>query len=169
MRRTCVLDTSLLLALSTTGQLHIFLSNSRYEWVITPLVRGELIRRESRDVVDRAISGGDVKLAEIDTTSERELRIWSKWSSLVDPGEAEAIALAQTRGWLVGLEDRQAQRALDRDVGRGHWINGVNVLLNAIEDGVLSAPDAELLFQKLDSYPGYVKRGATTLSAVRVR
>ena len=49
MRRTCVLDASLVLTLSATVQLDVFLSQSRYDWVITPLVRGELIRRESRE------------------------------------------------------------------------------------------------------------------------
>ncbi len=167
MRRTCVLDTSLILALSATGRLDLFLSNSRYNLVITPLVRGELVRRESRDPVDLAISIGHVTAAELDTASEREMILWSRWSRIVDAGEAEAIALAQGRGWLVALEDRQAQRAMDRDAGRGRWISCVNLLLDAVDDGVQSAEEAETLFQMLDSYPGYVKRGVTTLAVLR--
>lgn len=169
MRRTCVLDTSLILTLSATARVDFFLSTSRYDLVITPLVRGELVRRESREPVDLAISAGYVRAAELDTASEREMVLWSRWSRIVDAGEAEAIALAQARGWLVGLEDRPAQRALDRDVGAGQWINCVNLLLNAVDDGVLPIAEAEILFVKLDSYPGYAKRGAATLAALRTR
>lgn len=139
------------------------LDSSRYEWHITPLVRGEIIRRDTRNVIDGAMTSGRLKVAEIDTTDSAQLDVWAEWEQVVDIGEAEAIALARTRGWLVGLEDRQAQRALDRRIGTGRWINATNLLLDAVTDAVMSLPEANAVFITLDSYPGYKRRDVEKL------
>lgn len=167
MARPCAIDTSLILTLSSASHLGFFLSKSRYNWCITPLVRGELTRRETREPVDSAITQGKLRVTALDMNSEREVELWTRWSLLVDLGEAETIALAIARGWLVALEDRQAQRALDREEGDGHWINCATLLLDATEDQVLSLADADRIFQSLDSYPGYKKRGVASLATFR--
>src|SRR5690606_13666348 len=97
--------------------------------------------------------------------AERER--WAKWSTLVDPGEAEAIAIAVSRNWLVALEDRKAQRALNRIAGAGRWINCVNLLLDAVDDDLLLEADADTIFRGLDCYGGYEKRGARVLRDLR--
>jgi predicted nucleic acid-binding protein len=159
-----VLDASLIFTLSSAGLLQRTLASSRYEWHITPLVRGEIVRRETRDVIDRAITSGDLLVTEIDTTDQIQLDAWAAWEQIVDIGEAEAIALALARGWVVGLEDRQAQRALDRTAGAGHWVNATNLLLDAAADGVMTFPEADAIFVTLDSFPGYKKRGIERLT-----
>jgi predicted nucleic acid-binding protein len=163
-KRRAVIDTSLILTLSGVGALEMLLSTSRQEWYVTPIVRGEVTRRETREIIDRAIAGGHLRLAEIDTMDQRQMDLWAEWEMVVDIGEAEAIALALTRTWIVCLEDRQAQRALDRKAGPGHWINAANLLLDAVADGVMSIADADAIFAALDSYPGYQKRGVSSLA-----
>lgn len=161
---SAVLDASLIFTLSSSGVLERMLSSSRYSWHITPLVRGEIVRRETRVVIDRAIAAGQLLVIELDTSEQSQLDTWAEWGQLVDVGEAEAIALALARGWVIGLEDRQAQRALDRLVGPGRWINAVNLLRDAVADGLMTLAEANVIFASLDSYPGYRKRGIERLS-----
>jgi predicted nucleic acid-binding protein len=163
-KRPAVIDMSLILTLSGVGALELCLSTSRYDWHVTPIVRAEATRRETREAIDRVIAAGYLCLAEIDTTDQSQMDEWAKWELVVDVGEAEAIALALVRHWVIGLEDRQAQRTLDREAGPGHWLNAVNLLLDAVADDVLILADADNLFTALDSYPGYKKRGVTSLA-----
>jgi predicted nucleic acid-binding protein len=162
--RPCVLDTSILLSFTGAGRFEIVLDNQRYEWCVTPLVRGELTRREYREPVDAAIAGGRLQLAAVDSTNEAELREWARWSAAVDAAEGEAIAIALSRGWLIAIEDRQAQRALDRTAGTGHWLNSANVLVDAVRDQRLALVEADAVFRSLDCYRGYEKRKVTTLA-----
>jgi predicted nucleic acid-binding protein len=163
-KRPAVLDASLVFTLSSAGILERSLISSRYEWHVTPLVRGEIVRRETRDVVDRAITSGRLRVAEIGVTDPVQLDAWVEWEQVVDIAEADAIALALARGWVVGLEDRQAQRALDRRIGAGRWINAANLLLDAVADDAMPLPEANAMFITLDSYPGYRKRGIERLT-----
>jgi hypothetical protein len=163
-KRPAVIDTSLILTLAGADALDLFLATSRYEWHITPIVRGELSRPETREIVDRAIAAGTLHVSAIDSTDQPAMDRWAEWEMSVDVGEAEAITVGLSHGWIVGLEDRQAQRALDRREGQGRWINAANLLLDAVADGVLSLADADALFAGLDSYPGYLKRGVRSLA-----
>jgi hypothetical protein len=163
-----VLDASLIFTLSSGGLLERILASSRYQWHLTPLVRGEIMRRETRNAIDRALAGGQLRAAEVDVSDAAQLDAWADWEQLVDAGKAEAIVLALARGWVVGLEDRHAQRVLDRRVGAGHWINATNLLLDAVGSDVMTHSDANAMFITLDSYPGYRKRGIERLTDLRV-
>ena len=162
--RPCVLDSSLILSLIGAGGFSLLDGNARYDWRITAIVRGELTRKADREKIDAMIAGGALAVAEIDTANSAEVAEWGNWSAIVDPGEAEAITLAVARNWIVAIEDRQAQRAIDRRVGKGRWINCANVLLDAVTDGRCSLDDGDALFRALDCYSGYKKAGITSLS-----
>jgi hypothetical protein len=159
-----VLDASLVFTLSSAGILERMLASSRYAWHITPLVRGVIARRETREVIDHAITGGRLPVTEIDIADPAQVDAWVAWEQIVDVGEAEAIVIALARDCVVGLEDRHAQRALDRRIGAGRWINATNLLLDGVEDAVMTLPEANAIFLTLDAYPGYRKRGIDTLS-----
>ncbi|MDP3911464.1 MAG: hypothetical protein Q8Q14_13850 [Gemmatimonadales bacterium] len=107
-----------------------------------------------------------MSVVDLDSDDAAGIAFLAEWSDRVDPGEAESIAIALTRGWLVGLEDLEARRLLDRTVGPGRWINCANVLIDAVTAGLLSLPDAEAAFQSLDVYSSYMKAGVTSLKAM---
>ena len=133
-----VLDTSLLLTLSAVGALERLLAMSRYEWHVTPMIRTEVTRRTTRAVIDRAIAGGQVRLTAVDIADQSEMNAWAEWEQLVDVGQAEAIALVLARRWVIGLDDRYAQRLLDHRIGSGCWLDATSVLLTAVADGAMS-------------------------------
>jgi hypothetical protein len=163
-----LLDASLVFALSSAGILERMLVSSRYEWHITPLVRGEIARRETREVLDRAIASGRLRVTDVDITDPVQLDAWVDWEQLIDIGEAEAIALAPAPGWVIGVEARQVQRALDRRLGAGRWINATNLLLDAVADAVMTLAEANAMFVTLDSYPAYRTRGIERLTDARL-
>lgn len=100
---------------------------------------------------------------ELDTDSVQELRLFAHWSDAVDAGEAEAIAVALSRGWLIGIEDLFAQRRVTREAGTDHWINAAALLVSAVKQGRKSLTEADAIFVRLDCYGGYRKKGITSL------
>lgn len=149
-------DASLLLTLENAAALDLLWHNRR-SWFITPIVRSEIVREPARSELAEAILAGTLAIAEPD--DEEEMRLFANWSSFLGPGEAEAIAVAVARGWVVALEDRHAQRRLTAEHGRESWVNCASLLLEAVNEGRLSLSAADAIFLRLDSYRGYEKRG----------
>jgi predicted nucleic acid-binding protein len=143
--------------------MHVLTDNRRYAWKVTPIVRGEVKHADTRMALERAILEGRIDLAEIGTDSETEIALWGKWSQQLDAGEAEAVVLAISRNWLVAIEDRKGQRVLSSELGPGRWINCANLLLDAVAEGRLSIAEADDIFRKLSCYPGYQRRGISSL------
>ena len=100
---------------------------------------------------------------ELASDEEAAIALFAEWTEVTDPGEAESIAIALANGWLVALEDRDAQRRLDSRTGSGHWINCANILIAAVRGGQLKLRDADVVFRGLDVFSGYAKRGVTSL------
>lgn len=163
MDRGGVADASLLLSLGEAGALDLLFNDPDRTWHITPITRGEVRSEPTRSELSRAILNGRLATAELDTDSKQELRLFAYWSDLVDPGEAEAIAVALARSWVVGLEDLFAQRRVTDEAGAGHWVNAATLLLEAVEQGRRSVAEADAIFVRLDCYGGYRKRGITSL------
>jgi hypothetical protein len=103
-------------------------------------------------------------LVELDTADPAQMREWTVWLDRVDQGEAEAIAIAATRGWLVAIEDRQAQRAILANLGQGRWVNCGSLLIDALTDKRLSVAEADKIFHDLDCYGSYAKAGLKTIT-----
>lgn len=159
MRTDCVLDASLILSVASAEAFHLLWRHPRYAWHISGIVRDELRQRTSREPIDAAIAAGQVELVELDTGDPAQMEEWVKSLKLVDQGEAEAITIAATREWLVAVEDRQAQRAIDAHLGWGRWINCASLLVDGVDSARLSLAEADRIFRGLDCYGGYVKAG----------
>jgi len=117
--------------------------------------------------VERLILAGRITLVELDSEDVAGMALLADWSERVDPGEAESIAIGLARGCVIGLEDLQARRLLDRHVGPGRWINCATILLDAVDSSSLSLPEAEAIFQTLDVYTSYGKAGIKSLAELR--
>jgi predicted nucleic acid-binding protein len=107
-----------------------------------------------------------IEPVELDSDDETGMALFAEWIDRVDAGEAESIAIALARGWLVGIEDLAAQRSLDRVFGPGRWINCANVLIAAVRANLIAPDDADAAFRRLDVFSGYAKRGIGSLGQV---
>ncbi|MEX2281264.1 MAG: hypothetical protein WEE89_02125 [Gemmatimonadota bacterium] len=158
------LDASLLLTMGAASVLNVVWDNPRYNWHLTPIARNEIFSDPTRAEIGKALLTGRLATADLDTTSSEELAAFAQWNRIVDGGEAEAIAVSITRGGVVGIEDLFAQRKLTQLCGSASWVNCARLLLDAISDGRQSLHEADRVFKALDCYPGYVKRGISSLA-----
>lgn len=159
----CVLDASLLISLGKARQLSLLFETRELDLFITPTVLDQLRSDDTRRPVEQAIVAGLISVVHISSDDPAELDAVAEWSESVDEGEAECIALALTRGWLVGLEDRAAQRAVRRRGGDPAWVSCADLLVLAVRAGRLTLEEADAIFRSLDAYPGYAKRGVSSL------
>lgn len=164
MGADCVLDASLILSVASANAFQLLWTHPVYVWHLSGIVRGELRQRTSRDPIDAAIAAGHLLLVDLDTSDPAQMTEWAKWLERVDQGEAEAIAIASTRGWLVAIEDRQAQRAIDANLGPERWVNCGSLLIDAVEGKRLSVAAADKIFHDLDCYGSYAKASLGTVT-----
>jgi hypothetical protein len=155
-----------LLALGKAGCLDVLRQCPGFHWHIGPIARGELKSAETRDPVESMILEGVIAPTDLDSDDSRATALFAEWCAVVDPGEAESIAIGLSRDWGVALEDRAAQRHLDSDSGPGRWINCADVLIDAVKGGRMSLAEADAMFRRLDVYSGYATRGVTSLRQV---
>ena len=166
MSGSCVVDASIFLNLGPVRGLPVLFESKAFQWKLTPIVRSEVRHPESRSILERALLDGTLELVELDTTSEAEMKQLARYSTVLDAGEAEALALAVARSWSIALEDRKAQRiATEAGV---KWVNCANILLAAIREGQLSVEQADDLFTRLSCYASYRKRAVNNLLDLHV-
>lgn len=165
MSRKGVLDASLLLTLGEASALDLLWDDPRYDWHVTPIVRGEVRSEPTRSGISEAILADD--LTPVTLEDEGELRALARWEKTVDAGEAEAIAVAEIRGWVVGIEDLFARRRLTEAFGAERWVNSATLLLHAISDGRLTHAEADAVFRRLDCFSAYAKRGVESLTDLK--
>lgn len=166
MSRNAVADASLLLSLGGVSALHLLWDDPAHTWHVTPVGRDEVQSEPTRSDVSRAILSEHLAIAELDTDSAQELHLFAHWTRLVDGGEAEAISVALSRGWIVGLEDLFAQRRVTAEAGSENWVNAATLLVAAVKQGRMSLTQADAIFVRLDCYAGYRKRGVLTLGGL---
>lgn len=166
MARNGVADASLLLSLGAASALHLLWNDPDRAWHVTPMARDEVRSEPTRSELSRALLTGRLAIAGLDADSGTELQLFAHWSSLVHAGEAEAIAIALSRGWVVGLEDLSAQRKVTRAAGAEHWINSATLLVTAVRQGRMTIAEADAAFGQLDCYGGYRKRGIGTIEGL---
>ena len=154
----------MLLSLGGVSELDLLWDDPDRDWHLTPIARGEILSEPTRTEISRAILDGKLATTELDTDSGEELRLFARWSRLVDAGEAEAMAVALARGWVVGIEDLFAQRRVTSEAGSDKWVNVATLLVTAVRQGRMRSPEADAIFVRLDCYAGYRKRGVNRLS-----
>ena len=135
MKGEVVADTSPLIALARIGELDL-LRRLYGRVVLPPAVKGELAIGSDRPgamVLEAALAAGWISVRSVsDRVSVREL------SMLLDPGEAEAIVLAEERRARLLLIDDSRGRRIARS--RGVPVAGVaGVLLAAKSRGEIAA------------------------------
>jgi predicted nucleic acid-binding protein len=84
--------------------------------------------------------------------SDAEMAHASRLGELLGQGEAQCIALAASRGWLVVTDDRDARRTAQ---SLGIMVSGtLGALMNLVRGQMLPAPEADHLLRLMKEY-GY--------------
>jgi predicted nucleic acid-binding protein len=90
----------------------------------------------------RALGQGHLRKEAL--TDRDELGIYVELRMVMGKGEAACVAMADTRGWAVGCDERRGflRHARER-LGEGRILNTPGILLLAIRQGLISVEEAD--------------------------
>ncbi len=146
------MDTSSLLNFVLTGTLDLLLSLTGYSIRIPPRVYAEIEPGGGREEILPAIERGRLVvevLTDAEVRQSEDLQTATARGSL-DPGEAQVVAVAISRGWRALVDDHAAQRVLNVQLGSGSWLTTPAIIVEAIRQGRLTVEQADALRQAMD-------------------
>ena len=116
-----VIDSCCLINLCAAGNLRELLSTLKLSWHVPDAVLREAlflrgVDEEGRVVKERVELEGIVKKGILGTCSVEpgdESELYVQLAAVVDDGEAMALAIAKSRGWLLATDDRLAIRCAE--------------------------------------------------------
>jgi predicted nucleic acid-binding protein len=145
MRRTVVVDTNVLIHLGQVGRLEMLAGLSNMDFVVPEAVIAELLKPESRDLVEQALRQGWVQRVRLTGPDE-----WERFESIlksgaIGSGEAECLALAELRNWRLASDDygRSFRRQAAALVEAGHVTDTLGLVTLAIRAGLLTVAEAD--------------------------
>jgi len=144
-----VSDTDVLINFLRVGRLDLLCRHADYRIVITEHVRGtmgapgEVTDNAQLSVLDAAVSSGE--LEETSLTDPFEIGLFASLNVFLGRGEAAAIAVAASRGWVVATDDRRAGRESQSRLGANRRLTTPGILLRCILNGHLTVAEADTI------------------------
>jgi predicted nucleic acid-binding protein len=142
-RRTVVLDASVVINLIHAGRLDLLAKIEGYEFVVPEQV---IVREVTYPAQAEALAEGLEQgwLRREESTGMAEIALYAELAGLMGKGEAACLAIAATRGWIVGCDEggRFRREAMAR-VGRERLVNTPGIMVLAIRRGLLSVEEAD--------------------------
>ena len=137
-----VLDTSVLLNFVKIGRIEL-LGRLGTSVVLLDQVLDEVRRPEQRKAVEDAVAVGTLGLQSVRNPTEVALFAELQTGGRLGAGECAVLAVALTRGWIAGLQDRRAQVEGKR---RGKNLDSCqteDLVLKLIQTGYLTLKEAD--------------------------
>lgn len=145
MRRTVVVDTDVLIHLGQVGRLDLLATLPNMDFVVPEAVIAELLKPESRKLVEHALKEGWVQRVRLTGPSE-----WERFESIlksgaIGSGEAECLTLAESRQWRLASDDygRSFRRLAAALVEGGRATDTLGLVTLAIRAGLLTVAEAD--------------------------
>ncbi|NER38792.1 MAG: nuclease [Oscillatoria sp. SIO1A7] len=110
----------------------------------------QLRSRTRLQVVNKAMEGGWLQLPNNDADPSEpvlELRLALEYSQRFGQGEAEAMAIAQTRGWILATDDGKA-RKFSKEHGI-HLTGSVGILIKAAQQEIMTLTETDALHARM--------------------
>lgn len=137
-----VLDTSVLLNFVKIGRIDL-LGQLHTPFVILDQVLDEVRRPEQRKAVEDAVAAGTLDLQSVRNKTEVSLFAEIQANGRLGAGECAVLAVALSRGWKAGLQDRRAQiegRRRRKDLA---FCQTEDLVLKLIQSGRLTVEEAD--------------------------
>lgn len=166
-----VLDTSVLLNFVKIGRIDL-LGRLQTPVVILDQVLDEVRRPEQRKAVEDAVAAGTLDLQSVRNPTEVSLFAELQTNGRLGAGECAVLAVALSRGWKAGLQDRRAQiegRRRRKDLA---FCQTEDLVLKLIQSGRLTVEEADSFLaewatrhhfrSKLASFRALIDKGFAT-------
>jgi predicted nucleic acid-binding protein len=138
-----VLDTSVLVNFLAIDRLDLLTGLAGFRFSITAHVRGEVTYPDQLARLQVAVQAGHFPELPVGTLAE--LATFAQLTATLGVGESAAIAAAEHRSMTIALEDRTARRTAESLVGKHKVIGTVDLMVCAIQAGLLTIADADAI------------------------
>ena len=137
-----VLDTSILLNFVKIGRVEL-LGQLGTSVVLLDQVLDEVIRSDQRKAVKGAVAAGTLDLQSVRNPVEVALFTELRAGGRLGAGECAVLAVALTRDWVAGLQDRRARTEGQRRRGDLVLCQTEDLVLKLIQAGYLTLEEAD--------------------------
>lgn len=137
-----VLDTSVLLNFVKIGRIDL-LGRLETPLVVLDQVLDEVRRPQQRKAVEDAVAAGTLGIESVRNPAEVSLFAELRTGGRLGAGECAVLAVALTRGWVAGLQDRRAQAEGRRRRKDLALCQTEDLVLKLIQSGQLTVEKAD--------------------------
>jgi hypothetical protein len=152
-----VLDACMTISFGNAASLNL-IDGLRFERVcISARARAEVIRDPARAAMEASIATGRLSVVAIDLENAAEqdaLRKFDARAAFRGRGDAEVLALAECRGYIVASDERAMRSVVLTQWGSGRLAGTADFIVWAVREGRLDIAEAEGALAHLDSGAG---------------
>lgn len=155
-----MLDACLVITFGGAGRLDLIAGGER-RVVIAARAGEEVVRPPARPRLEEALDAGAIEVESIDLDVADEQDALARYDAdpaFRDRGDAEVLALAATRGYTVGSDDRAIGRRVRTDLGPDRIAGTLDVIVWAVRDERISLSDAHAFLENCDVGPALLRR-----------
>lgn len=159
-KRALLLDACLAITFGQEERLDLLTGLPSRRVVIGERARREVERPPASTQLEAAIGKQMVEVEAIDLDDREEQHALARYEAMPafrNRGDAEVIALAQVRGYIVGSDDRAIRRQVKNDLGPNRIAGTLDVLVWGVRDRRLASKDAEEFLRNCDVGPSILR------------
>ncbi len=133
-----LLDANVIIDLVKLGVLADVVRLSRYEPLVTPVVKCEVHRPEQAAALAAAIAAGAIGEVGLESTEEQALM--TPIATAIGPGDAECLAAASYRGGMLASDEstRKFMREARRLIGEERLVRLHSLLVEVVASGLVT-------------------------------
>lgn len=158
---TVVADACLVITFGNEGRLDLLTSTSQRRFVVPPESAREVSKPPASGALAAALATGLIATEAIsveDPDEQNALLQANAVPAFRDRGDAEVLALAASRGWIVGSDDLAMRNYATRAIGAARVAGTLDILVWAVRERRLPVSSAEELLNRLDVGPAITAR-----------
>ncbi len=161
---TLVLDACVAITFGNAARLDLLTGMAGWRVAIGARARVEVARDPAAGQLRAAIEDGSLSVAAIDLGVPAEasaLADFDRRPAFRGRGEAEVLALARSRGYAVGSDERAVLTAARSELGTGLAFSSLELLVAALRERRIEPGAANALLARLDTGPRIIRYLAT--------
>lgn len=152
-----VLDACIVISFANAGHFSIIEELGQHRVCIAQRAAGEVTRDPAKSTLAQSIQAGKIELVSINLELPQEqsaLALYDARPAFRGRGDAEVLALASTRGYVVASDESAIRTASIKDIASGNHIAGsLDLLRWAIAEQRVSQAEALTILRSLDCGP----------------
>lgn len=149
-----VLDACMVISFGNVNRLDLLDTLRQDTICVSARARTVVVRDPARAVMEASISAGRLAVGTLDLENSAEQQALQRYDArpmFRGRGDAEVLALAATRGYIVASDEQAIRTAVINEFGVDRLARTADFLVWAVREGRLQVDDAERLLTELDS------------------